>query len=113
MENLITVNYDNDRPLVSARELHTLLGVEKRFSAWFETNSKGFIENEDFTSVLSGTVVNNGAVKPLQDYQMTLDMEPVALSNMEQHPQAKALYALILNHVDNAVKSMGGGTLKD
>ncbi|HGS0717156.1 TPA: phage antirepressor KilAC domain-containing protein, partial [Streptococcus pneumoniae] len=36
--------------------------------------SKLFIENEDFTSVQTGTVVNNGAIKPLQDYALTLDM---------------------------------------
>lgn len=31
------------------------------------------IENEDFTSVLSGTVVNNGAKRQLQDYALTID----------------------------------------
>lgn len=48
--------------------------VKKRFSAWWEQNSELLIEGEDFTSVLSGTVVNNGAVKPLQDYALTLDI---------------------------------------
>lgn len=75
MENLITVNYDNDRPLVSARELHTLLGVEKRFSAWFETNSKGFIENEDYQGAYLKVRGNQyGGEQVIQDYQMTLDM---------------------------------------
>ena len=46
----------------------------KRFSAWFESNSQGFVENEDFTSVLTGTVVNNGAQRELQDYKMSVDM---------------------------------------
>lgn len=59
---------------MSARELHKSLGVSKRFSAWFETNSQGFIENEDFTSVLSGTVVNNGAYREIQDYSLSVDM---------------------------------------
>ena len=72
MNELITVNFDTQT--VSARELHNALGIEKRFSAWFETNSQGFVEGEDFTSVLSGTVVNNGAKRELQDYDLSVDM---------------------------------------
>lgn len=72
MNELITVNFDTQT--VSARELHNTLGIEKRFSAWFETNSQGFVEGEDFTSVLSGTVVNNGAKRELQDYDLSVDM---------------------------------------
>lgn len=72
MNELVKVNFETQT--VSARDLHGQLGIEKRFSAWFETNSQGFIEGEDFTSVLSGTVVNNGAHRDLQDYNLTVDM---------------------------------------
>lgn len=72
MDEMIAVNLDTQT--VSARELHKALGIEKRFSAWFETNSQGFVDGEDFTSVLSGTVVNNGAKRDLQDYEMSVDM---------------------------------------
>lgn len=72
MNELIKV--DNDTQLVSARELHKALEIEKRFSAWFETNSQGFVEGEDFTSVLSSTVVNNGAIRELDDYACSIDM---------------------------------------
>lgn len=72
MNELVKVNFETQT--VSARDLHEQLGIEKRFSAWFETNSQGFIEGEDFTSVLSGTVVNNGAHRDLQDYNLTVDM---------------------------------------
>lgn len=72
MIELLKVNFDTQT--VSARELHEKLNIEKRFSTWFETNSQGFIEGEDFTSVLSGTVVNNGAHRELQDYRMSIDM---------------------------------------
>lgn len=74
MDELIRINYETEQPTVSARDLHKSLGVEKRFSAWFETNSQGFVEGEDFTSVLSGTVVNNGAHRELQDYDLSVDM---------------------------------------
>ncbi len=72
---LIKVNFDAQT--VSARELHKALGIEKRFSAWFETKSQGFVGEEDFTSVLKGTEVqNNGGVqiRELQDYEMSVDM---------------------------------------
>lgn len=75
MNEIITVNFETQT--VSARELHKALGIEKRFSAWFETNSQGFINGEDFTSVLKGTEVqNNGGVqiRDLQDYEMSVDM---------------------------------------
>lgn len=74
MNEIIKINYETEQPTVSARDLHEQLNIEKRFSAWFETNSKGFIENEDFTSVLTGTVVNNGATRELQDYNLSIDM---------------------------------------
>ena len=77
MNKLIPINYDGEQPTVSARELHKSLEISKRFSAWFETNSQGFIENEDYTSVLTGTEVqNNGGVqiRELQDYSLSVDM---------------------------------------
>mgnify|MGYP000761783020 CR=1 FL=1 len=74
MKELLKINYEAEQPTVSARDLHASLEISKRFSAWFETNAQGFLENEDFTSVLSGTVVNNGAHRTVQDYLLTVDM---------------------------------------
>ena len=68
------IKVDLTKETVSARELYGTLGIEKRFSAWFETNSQGFVEGEDFTSVPTSTVVNNGAERVLDDYQLTMDM---------------------------------------
>ena len=77
MEKLIPVNYETEQPTISARDLHKALEISKRFSAWFETNSHGFVENEDYTSVLLGTEVpNNGGtqVRDLKDYKLSVDM---------------------------------------
>lgn len=77
MNELIKLNYDTEQPTVSARELHKALEIEKRFSAWFDTNSQGFAEGEDFTSVLISTEVpNNGGfqLRELQDYAVSFDM---------------------------------------
>ena len=74
MNEIIRVNYETDEPTVSARSLYEGLEIKKRFSSWFESNSQGFIEGEDFTSVLPGTVVNNGAHRDLQEYLLSVDM---------------------------------------
>ena len=68
----VTVN-DNQEPVVSARQLHKTLEVKTRFSQWVEQNFKGFEENYDFASVVTTTVVNNGAMRELQDYALSLD----------------------------------------
>ncbi|HDP4502551.1 TPA: phage antirepressor KilAC domain-containing protein [Staphylococcus aureus] len=65
---------ENGEIAISARELYKALEVKKRFSDWAEINLKHFKENRDFTSVLTSTVVNNGAVRQLEDYALTLDV---------------------------------------
>mgnify|MGYP001025118964 CR=1 FL=1 len=73
MKELIKVNFDTQT--VSARELHKTLGIEKRFSTWFETNSQGFVETEDFVGAYLQVHSNqHGGTKDLQDYEMSVDM---------------------------------------
>lgn len=73
---LITVNIDMQA--VSARELHNALGIEKRFSAWFETNSQGFVEGEDYSKpYLKVRVQNEGnreVQREVEDYDLSVDM---------------------------------------
>jgi anti-repressor protein len=75
MNELFNVTTNGDKLTLSARELHKELNVTDRFTRWFERMEEyGFEENVDFTSVKSSTLVNNGAMRELQDYQITLDM---------------------------------------
>lgn len=71
---LIKVEIKNDTQVVSARNLHEILGVKTRFSQWAKQNFKHFRENIDFTSVVTTTLVNNGAKRELQDYALTIEM---------------------------------------
>ena len=72
MNELLKVNYDNDRITLSARELHKFLGVTERFGNWFERmNQYGFQESVDY---LGRKVFNTQAHQELQDYEITLDM---------------------------------------
>ena len=76
VEELFPIKYnDAGEPSVSARDLYAELEVTDRFSRWFERMAAyGFDENIDFTSVKSSTLVNNGAERELQDYDLTVDM---------------------------------------
>lgn len=66
---------ENGEILVSGRELHEFLGVTERYNSWFTRMLQyGFIENVDFTSVKTFTVVNNGARREIDDHALKLDM---------------------------------------
>ena len=72
MNELIKVN--SETQTVSARDLHEALGVASRFSRWFESNKTLFVEGEDYNKCTSSTVVNNGASRELEDYQISVMM---------------------------------------
>lgn len=74
MNELIRIDFKGDSATVSARDLYRSLEVKTRFSQWVEQNFKMFKENEDFTSVVGTTLVNNGAVRELQDYAVSIRM---------------------------------------
>lgn len=79
MNELFPIKYsDTDEPKVSARELHKVLGIEKRFSAWFETNSQGFVIGEDYSNPYFQVRVqkegNRDVQREVEDYDLSVDM---------------------------------------
>lgn len=73
MKELVKV--DLDAQTVSARDLYEKLGISRRFSVWFETNSQGFVEGEDFNAAYLKVHGNQyGGEKEIQDYNLTVDM---------------------------------------
>lgn len=80
LEELIKVFKQNDKDLVSARELYKVLDIKKRFSSWIaqyidSNNDYGFEKDIDFCYVLSSTHQNQyGGTKDLDDYALTTDM---------------------------------------
>lgn len=73
MSEILKVNFDEQT--VSARELYEQLEISKRFSAWFESNSQGFVEGEDFSAAYLKVQSNqHGGEKEIQDYNLTVDM---------------------------------------
>lgn len=72
MNELINVNYDNEKPTVSSRELHKALGVETRYNNWFKRMREyGFTEGKDYYSFLSKTSSNG---RPSTDHQLTIPL---------------------------------------
>lgn len=67
------LGYSNTRKALADHVDEEDKGV-KNLTPLEESNSQGFVENEDYTSVLSGTVVNNGAHREIQDYSLSVDM---------------------------------------
>lgn len=72
MNEIIKLNTDN--MTVSARDLHEALEATERFSVWIQRYLPSFKEGAEYTSVSKLTVVNNGAERELQDYQLSIDM---------------------------------------
>lgn len=78
VNELIKINYDSEQPTVSARELHESLGIEKRFSAWFDTNSAGFVEGKDYSNPYLKVRVqkegNRDVSREVEDYDLSVEM---------------------------------------
>lgn len=74
MQELIRIKVENDKQLVSARDLYKGLEIKTRFSLWVNQNFKSFEEKQDFMSVVTTTDMPNGGTKRIQDYVLTIDM---------------------------------------
>ncbi|WP_176721440.1 antA/AntB antirepressor family protein, partial [Escherichia coli] len=62
--------------LVNARDLHTFLGVGKRFASWITERiaEYGFVENQDYILVSPNREIKGrGGDRRSKDYHLTLD----------------------------------------
>lgn len=72
MENeIVKVNYENERATVLGRDLHEALEIKTRYNDWFPRMCEyGFVEGVDFYSFLS----ESEGGRPAQDHQLTIEM---------------------------------------
>ncbi len=74
MNELIAINYEKEKPTVSGRELHALLGINSEYAKWFERMCEyGFIEGKSYSSFLTNR--SDGLPgKPKTDHAITIAM---------------------------------------
>ena len=77
-EIVIAVNFENDRPTVSGRELHAALEVKTSYKDWFPRMCEyGFVDGKDFNSLKIEQIQVEGkrrVKRIVTDHQLTIDM---------------------------------------
>ena len=98
MTELIKVTYENDRPVVSARELHDFLEVETPYRIWFPRMQEyGFTEGTDFNPYKNVRVQMEGnrtVSREVDDAALTIDMakEICMIQRSEKGKQARQYF---------------------
>jgi anti-repressor protein len=96
---LIPINYDSDRPTVSAKGLHQFLGIDTRFNVWFPRMAMyGFAEDVDYAR-LSQKCDTPGGQQNTVDYQLTIDMakELCMIQRTERGKEARQYFIKVEN----------------
>ena len=111
MNELLKINYNNNRITVSARELHEFLEATERFSSWFERMVKyGFVEGVDY---LGCKVFNTLANQELVDHILKLDMakEISMIQRNEKGKQIRKYFIEVEKEFNSPDKIMARGLL--
>ena len=75
MNELLKVNYDNERITLSARELHEVLEIKTKYKDWFPRMcTYGFDENVDYRAMAQKRATAQGNETTYVDHEITLDM---------------------------------------
>lgn len=78
MNELITINYDNEQPTVLGRDLHEALEIKTAYKDWFPRMCEyGFEEGKDFNPLKNERVQTEGSrevSRIVTDHQLTIPM---------------------------------------
>ena len=106
----ITLN-ENHEPVISARQLHTALGVTDRFSRWFERMlAYGFEEKSDYVGC---EIFHDLARKKVKDYIIKLDMakEIAMLQRNEKSKEVRKYFIQVEKDFNSPEKIMARALL--
>lgn len=97
MNNLININYNEDQPTVSARELHEQLHIGTEFAKWFSRMCEyGFSAENDYSEVIVKNDENSKGGRPATDYNITVDMAK-QICMIQRTPEGKAVRQYLLD----------------
>ena len=105
---LLRINYESERPTVSARELHEGLEIKSNFTTWFDHMCEyGFLENIDYLLVFQKRNTNNpkNPTTTCNDYQISIDMAKLICQNGHEIGQNRLFEWMRQN--DYLIKSGG------
>ena len=111
MNEIINVNLnDNQEPVVSGRQLHEALGVNSRYTTWFERMTEyGFVEGQDFLPNLGKSTGGRQAV----DHIIKLDMakEIAMIQRTDRGKQVRQYFIQIEKDFNSPEKIMARALL--
>lgn len=111
MNGIIKINLnDNQEPVVSGRQLHEALGVNSRYTTWFERMTEyGFVEGQDFLPNLGKSTGGRQAV----DHIIKLDMakEIAMIQRTDKGKKVRAYFIQIEKDYNSPEKIMARALL--
>lgn len=113
MNEIIPINYENDRQTVSGRSLHEFLEVGTEYAKWISRMFEyGFSENADFVVIVKSDENPLGG-RPSTDHQLTIEMakEICMLQRNDKGKQARQ-YFIELEKKWNSPESVMARALK-
>lgn len=97
-EIAIVVNYDNEKPTVSGRELHKALEVGTEYAKWFERMCEyGFTEGQDYSSFLTNRS-DGKAGKPRNQLSIDMAKELCMIQRTEIGKKCREYFLTIERH---------------
>lgn len=113
MNELITINYENETPTVSARELHAFLEVGSEYSHWFKRMCEyGFEDGKGYSPFLTDRV-DGLAGKPRQDAALTIPMaKEICMLQRNEKGKIARRYFLELEQAWNTPEQVFARALK-
>ena len=109
-QELLIVNYESDKPTVSARELHIGLEIKSNFTTWFDRMCEyGFEPEKDFFPKMEESTGG----RPATDYQISVDMaKQICMIQRTEKGQRYRQYFLDLEKAWNTPEQIFARALK-
>ena len=108
MNELITINYENDKPTVNGRDLYNALQVNARYTDWFKRMCDyGFAEGRDYETVLKNVIRVDGSEMPQKQFDHLISINMAKQLCMIQRTEIGRKFREYFIHIEEAWNSPG------